>query len=59
MSNAIEDLKNAGHAVKDGFEHLGDVIEKELGDKPDQEAAPASPQGCGPVHCDIPTATEV
>lgn len=53
MSNAIEGLKNAGQAVKDGFEHIGDVIEKELGDKPDQEAAPASPQDCGPTHCEI------
>jgi hypothetical protein len=58
MSNAIEGLKNAGQAVKDGFEHIGDVIEKELGDKPDQEAAPASPEGCGPTHCDVPTATQ-
>lgn len=58
MSNAIEGLKNAGQAVKDGFEHIGDVIEKELGGKPEQEADPASPDGCGPVHCEIPTVTK-
>ncbi|HEY4456081.1 MAG TPA: hypothetical protein VGN81_17345 [Pseudonocardiaceae bacterium] len=58
MSNAIDGLKNAGQAVKDGFEHIGDVIEKELGDKPTQEAAPASPDGCGPTHCDEPTAAQ-
>ena len=58
MSNAIDGLKSAGQAVKDGFEHIGDVIEKEFGDKPAQEATPASPGNCGPTHCDEPTATQ-
>jgi hypothetical protein len=54
MSNAIEDVKNAGQAVKDGFEHLGDTLEKELGGTPEADPSKASPQDCGPVHCDIP-----
>lgn len=57
MSNAIDGLSHADQAVKDGFEHIGDVIEQELAGKPDQEADPAkvAPQDCGPVHCEIPT----
>jgi hypothetical protein len=56
MSNAIGDLKDAGQAVKDGFEHVGEAIEKELGGQPQHEAAPTTtmPADCGPVGCQIP-----
>lgn len=53
MSNAIDGVKNVGQAVEDGFEHIGEAIEQELGGQPGQEATPASPQGCGPTHCEV------
>ncbi|HEX4224441.1 MAG TPA: hypothetical protein VHZ97_18875 [Pseudonocardiaceae bacterium] len=55
MTNAIGDLKDAGQAVKDGFEHVGDAIERELGGKPKHEAEPntVTPDDCGPMHCEI------
>jgi hypothetical protein len=54
MTNAVEDLANAGQAVKDGFEHVGEAIEKELNPQPTHEAVPAGPANCGPMGCDIP-----
>jgi hypothetical protein len=55
MSSAIGDLEDAGQAVKDGFEHVDEAVQKELGGTPAHQAgaSPATPQDCGPMGCEI------
>jgi hypothetical protein len=57
VSTAIEGLKNAGKAVKDGVEHVGEAIVREFDHQspqpgPDTEPTTTTPADCGPTACE-------